>query len=223
MLRKNPSGPGVQPGGPNHVSGRPKPAKKKAAKKKKPRSAAQIAAAKKWHKAGAKAWKRAGHKKHSAAAKRSAATKKRNLQRKKHQAVLPLVVDQGSTWALGLNDQAPTCSATAIANQRLWLFDIETPTDFIVNIWEYAGESIPASAAEFGAIAWPALKVIPGVIVGVSSEYGKHAALVTEYGWISWGQLIHPFGQIEEVWVLEWPDDHLSKILEFPTFGIDTN
>jgi hypothetical protein len=197
------------------AAGRAAQAKKRAAAikatgKPPPRTKAQKAAAIKWAKAGQAA---------QAAAK---AGKKAPALAKK--AALPTHVSNWTgpaIWLPGCNDQRPTCVSVAVANHLLESTGIAATDAMILKLHEYAGgddgATIPTvlEAASCYGLAGIKLssygmanEILPGLVCGIETRRGYHAALSHPYGLVSWGFVMPHFGEPQEAWALNWDLDH---------------
>lgn len=167
-------------------------------KKGKKRTPAQMEAMKDWQASGLKAISHLSHAQRSAAARKAAATRKATAQASSGIAGTGQVPHQAP-----LADGLPVCAAEAVLlSQRA--AGCAGGLDPVA-LWDLAGEVIPEVAAAAGALVERCgLEV--GAVLGVRLPDGRrHAVLNVPGGWVSWGMLVAPAGQVEEAWRLTWP------------------
>jgi hypothetical protein len=179
--------------------------------RKKPRTAKQVAAGKKWAAAG-----RAAQAASKKAAKSGVTAKKK--------AALPrslIPVPPGTAlWLPGCNDLLPVCAVTAVANHLLAATGVTASDADMLALHDLAGGDDGArigtvldAACQAGLAGirlrrfGPADFTGPGLVCGISTRRGYHAALSHPYGMVSWGLVLPRTGELMEAWALEWEEE----------------
>lgn len=108
-------------------------------------------------------------------------------------------------WITGGNDIADNCAAVAVANSLLLSSGLRVSDGELLRLHDRAGAlSVPEALAALGARAFGEAPC--GLVAGLATPYGPHAALVLGDALVSWGGLI-PWPDdwlLEELWAVTW-------------------
>ena len=166
---------------------------------------------KKPHKMTAKQYKQYLHwlkTHHFSKAQRKAYDKKKALLAKKKKLGLARPVLEGP-WVTGLNDEYPTCMATAVANSLLLTTGIRVSDEAVLDLHLRAGgDQVGATAVDVlhelycGGIGGIRPRSVgPGLSV---IALGPHAAAVTPGGLVTWGTLVPFAAGFDDAWGIDW-------------------